>query len=211
MRYIKRRDMEQIGPLIKINDVTHLQDARYCAAVGVDIIGFNLTRGDIRKLSPEAIDEMYGWLEIPAVCIASDRESLDEVQTLKKTRYDYLSLPIGEWKPEGYDKRLSYILRSDTLTEPTELSAILVEAREKAYTVYFELLFAHVMQLHAYFPLFKYLFVQFDSFQPIYELLEGSGAMPKGITLGQAAEESLGMLNYDAIDDLLATFREAAY
>ena len=48
--------------LVAVNNINNLSDARYCAGMGVDILGFCLTEGKPGYLSPTAIKEISGWI-----------------------------------------------------------------------------------------------------------------------------------------------------
>ena len=45
-----------------VNNINNLSDARYCAGMGVDILGFNLTPGEYGYVTPEAVQDITGWL-----------------------------------------------------------------------------------------------------------------------------------------------------
>ena len=47
---------------LKINYITNLQDARFCAAEGVDFVSFVLDRSQLYRISPSAIEEILPWL-----------------------------------------------------------------------------------------------------------------------------------------------------
>ncbi|SFF82160.1 phosphoribosylanthranilate isomerase [Pontibacter chinhatensis] len=45
-----------------VNGVNNLSDARYCAGMGVDIIGFNLKLDDPKHVQPQTLKEIMGWV-----------------------------------------------------------------------------------------------------------------------------------------------------
>ena len=47
---------------VKIGNVRSLSDARYCAGMMVDVIGFNLDPNDPDGMSREDVDEIIGWV-----------------------------------------------------------------------------------------------------------------------------------------------------
>ncbi|WP_215226100.1 phosphoribosylanthranilate isomerase [Echinicola shivajiensis] len=47
---------------VKISTVNNLSDARYCAGMYVDLMGFNLEENNKNFLSPEKFKEMTNWL-----------------------------------------------------------------------------------------------------------------------------------------------------
>ena len=51
-----------MAPLIYIRDVNNLSDARYCAAMGVDLIGFRLDPSKEDSLNLAKCKEIVGWI-----------------------------------------------------------------------------------------------------------------------------------------------------
>jgi len=47
---------------VKINGVNNLSDARYCAGMGVDMIGFSISENHPRHLPSDKINGITGWL-----------------------------------------------------------------------------------------------------------------------------------------------------
>ncbi|WP_276496081.1 hypothetical protein [Pontibacter litorisediminis] len=45
-----------------VNGINNLSDARYCAGMGVDIIGFNLKLDDPERVQPQTLKEIMGWV-----------------------------------------------------------------------------------------------------------------------------------------------------
>ncbi len=48
--------------LVKVGNVTNLSDARYCAGMGVDLIGFVIDENSENYVSPEKLKEILSWL-----------------------------------------------------------------------------------------------------------------------------------------------------
>ncbi len=48
--------------LVKVGEITNLSDARYCAGMGVDMLGFNLNPDADTYVSPECFKEITGWI-----------------------------------------------------------------------------------------------------------------------------------------------------
>jgi phosphoribosylanthranilate isomerase len=51
-----------MNPLVYLRDVNNLSDARYCAAMGVDLIGFRLDPLKEESLTPAKCKEIAGWI-----------------------------------------------------------------------------------------------------------------------------------------------------
>ena len=61
---------------VKVGNITNLTDARYCAGMGVDELGFNLENSD---LTPDGLKEIIGWLEGVEIVAEFDRVPINLV------------------------------------------------------------------------------------------------------------------------------------
>ena len=69
---------------VKINHVTNLTDARYCAGMMVDLLGFCLDPNSSNFISPEHFKEISGWVSgVEFVGEFSYEPSLDILEVLK--------------------------------------------------------------------------------------------------------------------------------
>lgn len=64
----------------KINGVNNLSDARYCAAMGVDLIGFSITKDHERSIPLEKINGITGWLS--GVQVVAEEYSLENWESI---------------------------------------------------------------------------------------------------------------------------------
>lgn len=55
----------QPRPLVYVSRITNLSDARYCAGMGVDLLGFVIDPADPDYVSPETYQQLIGWLAGP--------------------------------------------------------------------------------------------------------------------------------------------------
>jgi len=53
--------------LVKVGNITNLSDARYCAGMGVEMLGFNVVEGTANYINPSSFQEIRGWLSGPLV------------------------------------------------------------------------------------------------------------------------------------------------
>lgn len=53
--------------LVKVGQISNLSDARYCAGMSVDMLGFRVIAGHDHYVSPELFKEIRGWFSGPAV------------------------------------------------------------------------------------------------------------------------------------------------
>jgi phosphoribosylanthranilate isomerase len=47
---------------VLVNGINNLSDARYCAGMGADLMGFNLEENDPKHLTTDAFKEITGWV-----------------------------------------------------------------------------------------------------------------------------------------------------
>jgi phosphoribosylanthranilate isomerase len=86
---------------VKVGNITSLSEARYCAGMGVDFLGFRLGKGG---LTAEAYRDIISWISVPHLVLEVHRDSsmkLDEITThypghyieINKDQLDWLSSP----------------------------------------------------------------------------------------------------------------------
>ena len=61
--------------LVKISNVTNLSDARYCAGMGVDMLGFSMDADSPDYIEPKKFAEIRGW--VAGVQIVGETQSTD--------------------------------------------------------------------------------------------------------------------------------------
>ncbi|SFC10261.1 phosphoribosylanthranilate isomerase [Spirosoma endophyticum] len=61
--------------LVKISNVTNLSDARYCAGMGVDMLGFSMDADSADYVEPKKFDEIRAW--VAGVQIVGETASTD--------------------------------------------------------------------------------------------------------------------------------------
>ncbi|NID09158.1 N-(5'-phosphoribosyl)anthranilate isomerase [Fibrivirga algicola] len=63
---------------VKISNVTNLSDARYCAGMGVDLLGFSMDTTSPDYIEPARFSEIRGW--VAGVHIVGETNSVDPEQ-----------------------------------------------------------------------------------------------------------------------------------
>ncbi len=88
---------------VKISNVDNLSDARYCAGMMVDVIGFNLNDKTEGFISPETFGEITDWVagvkfcgefgdaDVATIKLASDNYKLDFIETSQLEHLEELS------------------------------------------------------------------------------------------------------------------------
>lgn len=68
--------------LVKISNVTNLSDARYCAGMGVDMLGFSMDTDSPDYVDPKKFGEIRGWVagvQIVGETSSTDPEIIEEL------------------------------------------------------------------------------------------------------------------------------------
>lgn len=84
--------------LVKIGGITNLSDARYCAGMGVDMLGFSVIPGQANYITPELFQQIRGWVTGPLIVAEiAGLESPEELNAiLENYRPDMLEMELAE-------------------------------------------------------------------------------------------------------------------
>jgi phosphoribosylanthranilate isomerase len=98
--------------LVKVSSVTNLSDARYCAGMGVEMIGFVMDKFSTDYTSPEKMKEIKSW--VAGVKIVGETQSADyeEVKALLEAyEIDFLQISESILLPQIIDLGKPIILK----------------------------------------------------------------------------------------------------
>ena len=194
---------------VKISQVNNLSDARYCAGMGVEVIGFNLVPDTPQFVAPEKFSEITEWLS--GVDFAGEFEGLalqDIQQLLQNYPLQYIQVKDQSLLPELSKEGVPIIFKIDM-------------DQEVDFSVLEKILEAHKEQV-SYF-LFEGLQDAFDpallqkilSLASEYPVLLGYGVSPenlfklvdtypiKGIALVGEEEIRTGYKDFDKLAEIL--------
>lgn len=195
-------------PKLKISNLTNLQDARSSAAVGFDFISFSLERGNPRKLPSSSIWSIINWLSGPEILIELNLASLEELTDVQETFVvQHITFPASEW-----DIRLAQelprqiTLRADQSHSPSQLETWIEEAEAAGIQLKIELSLSQTEEAEAYLALFPHLLLHFPSLDQTQSMAVTATQLPYGFVLREEAEEEMGQLDYERIDDFIEVF-----
>jgi phosphoribosylanthranilate isomerase len=100
--------------LVKVSNITNLSDARYCAGMGVEIIGFVMDKHSADYISPEKMKEIKSW--VAGVLTVGETQSADyeEVKTfVQEYGIDILQISDASLLPQISDLGKPIILKLD--------------------------------------------------------------------------------------------------
>ncbi len=73
--------------IVKVGNITNLSEARYCAGMGVDMLGFMVIEGQENYLRASTYHEIKGWIAGPKV--VAELYGMTDAATLDKIIKDY--------------------------------------------------------------------------------------------------------------------------
>lgn len=88
---------------VKVGNISNLSDARYCAGMGVDLLGFRVTEGSPAYISPKTFQEIRGWVSGPKVVaeIYGIRDASDLQAIIEQYAPDYFEMGVDEYTRIG--------------------------------------------------------------------------------------------------------------
>lgn len=97
---------------VKISQVNNLSDARYCAGMGVAMLGFNLEPGTLHYVDPEKFRELSEWVAGVSFAAEFSTASPDTIiRLLPEYPVDYLQVDRPEHLPALQNLNIPLILR----------------------------------------------------------------------------------------------------
>lgn len=68
--------------IVKISNVTNLSDARYCAGMGVDMLGFSMDESSAEFVDPKRFAEIRSWVAGVQIVGETTSTDMDEIERL---------------------------------------------------------------------------------------------------------------------------------
>lgn len=111
---------------IKAGNISHLTDARYFAAYGIEWMGFNFKSNDPNKIDIETAKTITSWIEGPKIIAEFDVLDLDYIfQICHQLQINFIQLPVEYFTTELNDYEVLWkggVLQIDKLeTAPAHL------------------------------------------------------------------------------------------
>lgn len=184
--------------LVKVGMISNLSDARYCAGMNVDLLGFRVIAGQDHYVSPELFKEIRGWFSGPGI--------VAEAYGIEKN--EDLPAIIQQYLPDYIEVSLQDLLKIHSPSSTFILSTTIEElaAQENVIAPYRNQISKVIIPANTRKELITELtrsykvLLSADAETPIDTLLD-TGI--KGIALQGSAEEKPGLKNYDSISTIL--------
>lgn len=89
--------------IVKVSHLSNLSDARYCAGMGVDMLGFGVIPGGVHFMPAKIFQDIRGWISGPRIIaelygLSSEQEVTDIVNAYSP---DFLELTLREYRAFG--------------------------------------------------------------------------------------------------------------
>ena len=193
----------KLKTLVKVGKVNNLTDARYCAGMGVDMIGFCLDEDDPAYLSVDQINGITGWISGVKLVGETKHFDIDKInQLIDDLNLDYIQLN-GSFNFDKYKFIKKPIIQKILVLDSNILHLYL----NKVDYLLFE-------TPNENFDLMK-IREQLKAFSTRYPIIVGSGLTPeninfildechiKGIELKGGKEDTPGSKDLDGLASIL--------
>lgn len=203
--------MKKMRPKLKINQINNLHDARYCSAVGIELLAFNLDKHDFRFIEPAKVKEIMEWLSGPESVGEFGEVDFAEIhQTAIELGLNYISLPADFEEEIPADLPFGLVFRW-VVYDAVDMS-IMLDAASNYPKAYFELRLMSSEDISLEFlqkdGLLPRTILVYDNPSSIYHWLEKEGTQVFGFALGDFIEDPAGDLDYQTCDDFVEQFNE---
>ena len=197
---------------VKISGINNLSDARYCAGMGVDVLGFSFEPDNPDYIDPTKYTAITEWLSGVEFCAEFSQATAEQIQeTLQQyPQVAYLQIRNADYLPVLQLLRIPIILRLDAalLEDSTALQEIMQKSAADVAYFFFEDdaelqntdQIDMVLHLAEQYPLI--LGFGLDE-KNVLAILENSHI--KGIALRGGDEIKPGLKDFDDLADILET------
>lgn len=187
--------------LIAISSLNDLQDARYCAAMNVDFIGFSLDKDAPNAINPQKVREIAAWLSGPRIFISCGKDNVEDLQELEKT-LSFFAIQIKEDDFDFFSIQTEhpiylYLTHTHKLSHVSVLIKKIQEANIESKVI---VPVSNKEEALMLMPIFDNIFLHFNNLAETTDFLKDYKASILGVFLGQEAFIPKEGLNYEQLD-----------
>ncbi len=187
--------------VIKIAHITHLQDARYCAAMGFPFISFSLLADNKRTLTAQQIREITAWLSGIKSVLEVNEASIAALQAIHGTfPYHYIEIPQADWQGFSFLPPVPFIVQARENIEHAELAALIASLQAHHQDSKVEIHVASDKDYLKYEAFFPHLFLHFSQLDSFSIRLNEAENKPWGFSFREEALDIDGNLDYESLD-----------
>ena len=194
---------------VKVSTVNNLSDARYCAGMEVNLIGFSLEKENPNYTSPENFKELTEWLSGVLYVGEFEKYSSSEViETIKDYKIDYIQIEEAQQIESLKQANLPLILKTSVdelgqIPANLEVEYLLVTAEED------ELSSENIKKLSGIASHYNILLGSGITDQNVESIVNETRAT--GIALQGGDELRPGYKDYDELADILEALEKEDY
>lgn len=204
-----------LSAFVKINAVNNLSDARYCAGMGAQLMGFCLEPGHSKSLTAEKFREITGW--ISGVELAGEFEQIHPEQILEVVQ-ECPGLGYVEVREEAFLPMLVHtgfqLIWKVQVESHEQLDALLPKTGYlNTHNILLHLVSDHLMLDGIVLEKIRQLcgacevLIGFDiTAENVLEILDD--VQPKGISLEGGEEIKPGFKDFDELSEILEILEE---
>jgi phosphoribosylanthranilate isomerase len=195
---------------VKVSNISNLSDARYCAGMFVEQLGFVLDKESEDFVSPEKLNEIKSWLAGVQIVGETESSDFEEIKNLVENyQLDFLQIKDASLINDLKSLNLQLILKLDAdsgyLKENLERYAneaayVLIEGTE-----FNDVLLNELKEFTFNYNIVLGFGITTDNINNILENLP----YLKGIALKGSQEIRVGFKNYDELMEILEELEEA--
>ena len=188
---------------VKVGNITNLSDARYCAGMGVDMLGFRISDIEGQGISPIKFKEITDWISGPEFLIEIS-EAPSEAMS-EKYKVDMFELPVSKIACQDLVNQKQNFIISIDLLEWATFQNDLVKNRNKIR--YVLVTNSSNLDRAAIKNIVSVIAIHFSvliGFAIDVQLLDEYLSWPiAGLALNGSEETSPGMKDYDHLSSIL--------
>lgn len=191
---------------VKVGNISNLSDARYCAGMGVDLLGFCLDPTSNAHLTAESYKEIVGWISGPQLVGEFDTHDAGFIlNAQEELKFDFIQvddLPLAN--SLSHDNKVILKISLHLLADGTSLTGLLSDVDDNI----------EFLLLESDTPVDSKLQGEIEKICKAYAVLKGFDLEPasvladismeyKGIAMKGSEELKAGFKDYDELADIL--------
>ena len=186
---------------VKVSHLSNLSDARYCAGMGADVLGFAAVPDAPHYLTPQVFQDIRGWVAGPQIAaeIYGVKTPAEIESVIRDYSPDYLELTLTEYE------RFADAIRLPCIVSVDDLSRIKVHQKKSGITY---IIAENGMNCDEILTIPYRVLVRVPSVERLHGLLAENCA--QGFVLEGPKETRPGYTNFDAFGDILEALQEDA-
>lgn len=184
--------------LVKVGSITNLSDARYCAGMGVDLLGFRVIEGHPNYITPKLYQEIRGWVSGPKFIV--ELYGITQADAIKSIIENYAPDMVEMSLTEYHVLKHAITLPAIVYASTAELEALKPDPGVEFFIIEEDA--ASILNKNTSIP----ILVKIQSRESI-SILADAPAL-KGVALNGSPEIRPGFKNYDELAEVLEALEE---